>query len=430
MLAIGAGLPMNFCHMANTYKDAKEQYAKFGVDTEKAIQILDSIPLSMHCWQGDDVCGFETPDAGLSGDGIQATGNYPGKARNPDELRADIDEAVKYIPGKIRLNLHAIYGEFGGKKVERNKIGYENFKGWVDWCKSRKMGIDFNPTYFSHPLVKDGMTLSSPDKGVRQYWVEHGIACRKIAERIGKELGDTVITNFWMPDGMKDMPADRLAPRERMADSLDKIFKVKISKKYNKDSFESKLFGIGSESYVVGSHEFVMGYAVKNGILITFDSGHFHPTETIADKISSALLFVPELLLHVSRGVRWDSDHVVLFDDNTTAIMQEIVRTNAIDKVHIGMDYFDASINRIFAWALGMRAARKALLYALLEPVAMMRKAENDVDFGMRLALMEESRTLPFADVWAEYCKRSGKPCGLKMFEGIKKYEQKVLSKR
>ena len=229
---------------------------------------------------------------------------------------------------------------------------------------------------------------------------------------------------------MKDMPADRLAPRERMADSLDKIFKVKISKKYNKDSFESKLFGIGSESYVVGSHEFVMGYAVKNGILITFDSGHFHPTETIADKISSALLFVPELLLHVSRGVRWDSDHVVLFDDNTTAIMQEIVRTNAIDKVHIGMDYFDASINRIFAWALGMRAARKALLYALLEPVAMMRKAENDVDFGMRLALMEESRTLPFADVWAEYCKRSGKPCGLKMFEGIKKYEQKVLSKR
>ncbi len=416
--------------MANNYKYAKEQYAKFGVNTDKALETLDKIPLSMHCWQGDDVCGFETPDAGLSGDGIQTTGNFPGKARNIDELRQDIDEALKYIPGKTRLNLHAIYGEFGGKKVDRNAIEYKNFKGWVDWCKARKMGIDFNPTYFSHPLVKDGLTLSSPDKGVRQYWVEHGIACRKIAEKMGKELGETVITNFWMPDGMKDMPADRLSPRKRMADSLDKIFAVKVSKKYNKDAFESKLFGIGSESYVVGSHEFVMGYCVKNQILITLDSGHFHPTEMIADKISSALLFSPEILLHVSRGVRWDSDHVVITDDSTMSIMQEIIRCQAADKVHIGMDFFDASINRIFAWAIGMRAARKALLCALLDPLAMMKDAEAKVDFGTRLALMEEAKNLPSADVWQEYCQRTQKLNGMAMLKGVKEYERKVLSKR
>lgn len=347
--------------MNNTYRNAKEQYAKFGVDTEKAIEILDAIPLSMHCWQGDDVGGFETPDAILSGGGIQTTGNYPGKARNPQELRADIEEAIKYIPGKTRLNLHAIYGEFGGKKVDRNEIEYKHFKGWVDWCKANNMGMDFNPTYFSHPKAADGFTLSSPDKGIRDFWIEHGIACRKIAEKIGKELGATVITNFWMPDGMKDFPADRLAPRERMADSLDKIMKVKINKKYDRDAVECKLFGIGSESYVVGSHEFFMGYAVKNQMLLTLDSGHFHPTEQIADKISSCLMFVPELLLHVSRGVRWDSDHVVISDDATKAIMQEVVRYGAIDRVHIGMDFFDASINRIFAWVVGMRAARKCL---------------------------------------------------------------------
>ncbi len=416
--------------MANNYKNAKDRYAKFGVDTEKVLKILDAIPLSMHCWQGDDVCGFENPDGGLAGDGIQTTGNYVGKARNVEELRADVDEALKYIPGATRMNLHAIYGEFGGKKVERNDIEYRHFAGWVDWCKQRNMGIDFNPTYFSHPLVKDGMTLSSPDKGVRKYWIEHGIACRKIAEKIGKNLGKTVITNFWMPDGMKDMPADRLAPRERMADSLDRIMAAKVSKKFDRDSLECKLFGIGSESYVVASHEFVMGYAVKNQMVMTLDSGHFHPTETISDKISSALMFVPELLLHVSRGVRWDSDHVVLFDDNTTAIMQEIVRAGAVDRVHIGMDFFDASINRIFAWAIGMRAARKALMFALLDPIAMMRKAENDVDFGTRLALMEEARTLPFADVWEEYCLRTNKLTGSKMLEGIKKYESKVLANR
>ncbi len=416
--------------MATNYNTAKQKYADFGVDTEKVLKELDSIPLSMHCWQGDDVGGFETPDATLSGGGIQTTGNFPGKARNPEELRADIDEALKYIPGKTRLNLHAIYGEFGGKKVDRDEISFDNFKGWTDWCKARKMGIDFNPTFFSHPLASDGMTLSHPDKSVREFWIEHGIRCRKIAEKIGKELGETVITNFWMPDGMKDFPADRLSPRERMAKSLDKILTPKVSKKYNRDSVECKLFGIGSESYVVGSHEFFMGYAVKNGLLLTLDSGHFHPTETIADKISSMLMFVPEILLHVSRGVRWDSDHVVISDDATISAMREVIRCNATDRVHIGMDFFDASINRIYAWTVGMRAARKSLLIALLDPMKLMRDAENALDYGKRLALLEESQNLPVAEVWAEYCRRTNTPCGIKMLDAIKKYETKVLLKR
>ncbi len=416
--------------MSKTYKYAKEQYAKYGIDTEKVLKVLDTIPLSMHCWQGDDVGGFETPDSVLSGGGIQAVGNYPGKARNVQELRADIEEAMKYIPGTTRLNLHAIYGEFDGKKVDRDQIEYKHFKGWVDWCKANKMGMDFNPSYFSHPKAADGFTLSSADKGIREFWIQHGIACRKIAEKIGKELKNTVITNFWMPDGMKDLPADRLAPRKRMEESLDKIMAVKINKKFNKDAVECKLFGIGSESYVVGSHEFFMGYAVKNQMLLTLDSGHFHPTEQIADKISSSLMFVPEILLHVSRGVRWDSDHVVLFDDPTKAIMQEIVRNNAVDRVHIGMDFFDASINRIFAWVIGMRSARKSLLAALLDPIKMMRDAEKAQDYGKRLALMEEAITLPFASVWEEYCERCGKASGLKMIDGVKKYEEKVLSKR
>lgn len=416
--------------MASSYNTAKQIYADFGVDTEKAMEVLDKIPLSMHCWQGDDVGGFETPDATLGCGGIQATGNFPGKARSVDELRADIDEALKYIPGKTRINLHAIYGEFFGKKVDRDEISFDNFKGWADWCKDRKMGIDFNPTFFSHPLAADGFTLSSADKSVRKFWIAHAIACRKIAEKIGKALSDTVITNFWMPDGMKDFPADRLSPRERMAASLDEIFSVKISKKYARDAVESKLFGIGSESYVVGSHEFFMGYAVKNGLILTLDSGHFHPTETIADKISSMLMFVPELLLHVSRGVRWDSDHVVVSDDPTVAAMREVVRCGGLSRVHIGMDFFDASINRIFAWAIGMRAARKSLLLALLDPLAMLRSAENSGDYGRRLALVEESQNLPSGDVWAEYCKRAGVPCGIKMLDFVKKYERGVIMKR
>lgn len=416
--------------MKQEFKAAKQVYAQYGVDVEKAIEILDKIPLSMHCWQGDDVGGFESPDAVLSGGGIQATGNFFGKARNPEQLRADILEARKYIPGKTRLNLHAIYGEFGGKKIDRNEISFEHFKTWVDWCKANGLGMDFNPSYFSHPLAADGMTLSSPDKSVRNFWIEHGIACRKIAEKAGKILGDAVITNFWMPDGMKDIPADRLAPRERMQDSLDKIFKEKINPKFNRDAVESKLFGIGSESYVVGSHEFFMGYAFKNKKILTLDTGHFHPTESIADKISSTLLFVPELLLHVSRGVRWDSDHVVIFDDSTAALMQEIIRCDALAKVHIGMDFFDASINRIFAWVIGMRSARKCLLSALLEPSKLLRSAENSCDFGSRLALMEEAKSLPLSAVWAEYCLRSGVSGGLQMLSSIKKYEATVLRSR
>lgn len=416
--------------MASDFKFAREAYAEYGVDVERAIEILGEIPLSMHCWQGDDVGGFETPDARLSGGGIQTTGNFPGKARNVDELRADIDEALKYIPGRTRLNLHAIYGEFGGRRVDRNEIGFEHFSGWVDWCAQRGMGMDFNPTFFSHRLADGGFTLSSPDAAVREFWIEHGIACRKIAEKAGRRLGGAVVTNFWMPDGMKDSPADRLSPRERMRDSLDKIFAAKVSAKFNRDAVESKLFGIGSESYVVGSHEFFMGYAVKNGKILTFDAGHFHPTESIADKISSALMFVPELLLHVSRGVRWDSDHVALFDDPTRELMSELVRCDALGRVHIGMDFFDASINRIFAWAVGMRAARKALLAALLEPRAKIRAAENSGDFAVRLALAEEVKTLPFGAVWNEFCRRCDVPTGQNMIKGIKKYEARVLLKR
>ncbi len=415
--------------MSNIYKTAQKKYAEYGIDTEKVLKAVAEVPLSMHCWQGDDVGGFESAGGELTG-GIQATGNFMGKARNVEELRADILEASKYIPGKLRLNLHAIYGEFGGKKVDRNEISYSNFKGWVDWCKSRKMGIDFNPSYFSHPLSSDGFTLSHKDKKVRKFWIEHGILCRQIAEKIGKDLNDTVVTNFWMPDGYKDLPADRLSPRQRMAESLDEIFKVKINPKYNLDSVECKLFGIGSESYVVGSHEFFMGYAVKNQTLLTLDAGHFHPTEGIADKISSMLMFVPEILLHVSRGVRWDSDHVVLFDDATSAIMQEIVRCNATKKVHIGMDFFDASINRIMAWTLGMRSARKCLLAAMLDPIKQMRDAENASDFGTRLAYMEEAKTLPMAVVWDELCERENVASGIKMINGVKKYETNVLAKR
>ncbi len=417
-------------YMASSFKEAVEKYASYGVDVERAMDGAAKIPLSMHCWQGDDVGGFETPESVLSGGGIQVTGNFPGKARNAEELRSDIAEALKFIPGRTRLNLHAIYGDFGGKRVDRNEISYKHFKAWVDWCSQMKMGMDFNPTYFSHPLAADGFTLSNRDKSVRDFWIEHGIACRKIAEKAGKQLGEAVIVNFWMPDGMKDIPADLMGPRLRMKESLDKIFSVKTSGKFEKDALECKLFGIGSESYVVGSHEFFMGYVVSRGKMLTLDTGHFHPTESVADKVSSVLLFVPEILLHVSRGVRWDSDHVVLFDDPTRDLMREIVRSGATERVHIGMDFFDGSINRIFAWAIGMRSARKALLSAFLEPGKKLLQAENCGDYALRLALMEESKTLPFAAVWEEFCRRHDVPNGLKMIEQIKRYERDVLSAR
>ncbi|MCX6966895.1 MAG: L-rhamnose isomerase [Verrucomicrobia bacterium] len=411
------------------YSLAQEAYAALGVNTEAALQKLQSIPISLHCWQGDDVAGSENPDATLSG-GIQATGNYPGKARTNGQLRQDLDKALALIPGKHRLNLHALYADLDGKKVERNAYTTDLFQVWIDWCKERGLGLDFNPSYFSHPLSNDGFTLAHKDPGVRQFWIEHGIACRKIAADMGKQTGKTCITNFWIPDGYKDTPVDRKAPRARLEASLDAIFAEPIDPAFNRDAVESKLFGIGSESYVVGSHEFYMGYAVKNQKLITLDAGHFHPTENLSDKISSMLQFVPELLLHVSRGVRWDSDHVVLVDDATRGIMEELVRGDFLGRTHIGLDFFDASINRIAAWVIGTRNAIKCLLLALLEPTSALRQAENAGDHTSRLALLEEAKSLPFGPVWDEYCKRQNVPVGAAWLAEVKAYECQVLSQR
>lgn len=415
--------------MSKAYEIAKEKYAKLGVDTEAAMNQVKNIPVSVHCWQGDDVRGFENPDGDLTG-GIQTTGNYPGRARNAQQLSADIDKAFSLIPGTKRLNLHAIYLDNLGEKVERNKIEPKHFAGWVDWAKERKVGLDFNPTCFSHPMSADGLTLSHPDKAVRDFWIEHCIASRKIAEYIGKELGNTVVTNHWVPDGFKDNPVDRYEARERLADSLDKVFAEPIDKKYNLDAVESKVFGIGAESCTVGSHEFYMGYALKRGLLVTLDSGHFHPTEVISDKLSSLLLFTPELLLHVSRPVRWDSDHVVILDDELKAIALEILRHGFENRVHIGLDYFDASINRIAAWATGARNMEKALLLAALEPSEKLASLENKRDYTSRLVLTEEYKTYPFGAVWEEYCERQGVLSGIEWLDDVKKYEQDVLSKR
>ena len=411
------------------YTFAQQAYADLGVDTEAALKALAQIPISLHCWQGDDVGGFETQGEALSG-GIQATGNYPGKARNISELRADLDQALALIPGKHRLNLHAIYGDFDGKKVDRDAVGVEHFQSWIDWSKERQLGIDFNPSFFSHALSKDGFTLSSADKAIREFWINHGIASRKIAVEIGRQLGNTAVTNYWVPDGAKDLPIDRKAPRERLAASLDAIFAEKIDPTHNLDAVECKLFGIGSESYVVGSHEFYMGYAVTRQKLLCLDAGHFHPTETIADKISSVLQFVPEILLHVSSGVRWDSDHVVLLDDPTKAIMEEIVRGGFTSRTHIGLDFFDASINRVAAWVIGTRSALKSLLIALLEPIDKLRQVENEGDNTSRLALLEELKTLPFAAVWDEHCRRQNVPVGPAWLKEVKNYESTVLAKR
>lgn len=413
----------------SAYSLAQESYAALGVDTESVLQKMQAVPISLHCWQGDDVAGSENPDADLSG-GIQATGNYPGKARTNVQLRQDIDKALSLIPGKHRLNLLACYADLDGKTVDRNQYTVAQFQGWIDWCKERGLGLDFNPTYFSHPLSADGFTLSHKDAGIRQFWIEHGIACRMIAADIGKQLAKTCVTNFWIPDGYKDTPVDRKAPRQRLEASLDAIFAQPIDPALNLDAVESKLFGIGSESYVVGSHEFYMGYAVKNQKILTLDAGHFHPTENLSDKISSMLQFVPELLLHVSRGVRWDSDHVVLCDDPTRAIMEELVRGDFLGHTHIGLDFFDASINRIAAWVIGTRSALKCLLLAMLEPAAQLRGAEESGDYTMRLALLEEAKSLPFGAVWDEYCERQNVPVGGAWIGEVKSYEQEVLSRR
>jgi L-rhamnose isomerase len=409
---------------------ARQMYADLGVDVEKALATLGATPISLHCWQGDDVGGFERAGATLEGGGIQATGNYPGKARTLDELRSDLDVALKNIPGKHRLNLHAIYGDFGGRKVDRNAIGPEHFQTWIDWAKQRGLGLDFNPTCFSHPLAADGFTLAHADQAVRQFWIEHAIACRKIGAAMGKALGKPAVTNIWIPDGHKDLPADRKGPRQRLEASLDAIFKEHVDPKHNQDAVESKLFGIGSESYVVGSHEFYLGYAVKRQKILCLDMGHFHPTESVADKISSVLQFVPGLLLHVSRGVRWDSDHVVLFDDPTRALFEELVRGDFLSRTAIGLDYFDASINRVAAWIIGTRNAQKCLLAALLEPSAKLRELEAAGNHTARLALIEEMKTMPLGAIWAEHCRRQETPADRKWLADVERYERDVLSKR
>ena len=408
---------------------AKERYAELGVGVDAALKRLAGVSISLHCWQGDDVGGFENTEQEIGG-GLAVTGNYPGKARTPDELRSDLDMALSVIPGTHRLNLHASYAEFSGPKVERNELEPKHFQTWIDWAKAKGMGMDFNPTYFAHPKAADGFTLAHPDRAIRQFWIEHGIVCRRIGAAIGEALETPCVTNVWIPDGYKDTPADRRTPRERLAESLDAIFAEAIDPKFNLDAVEGKLFGIGSESYVVGSHEFYLGYALSRKKLLCLDAGHYHPTEVISDKISAVLTWLDEILLHVSRGVRWDSDHVVILSDELEAIAQELVRGNYLNRVHVGLDFFDASINRIAAWVIGTRCMIKALLMALLEPTDTLRQLEAEGDFTSRLALLEELKTLPFGAVWDYYCLQSNVPAGEAWLAEVKRYERDVLSKR
>ena len=410
------------------FNEAKEIYKNAGVDVDEALKKLSGVKISLHCWQGDDVTGFENR-GGLSG-GIAATGNYPGKARNAEELMRDLDTALSLIPGKNKVNLHAIYAITDGKKVERDELRPEHFKKWVDFAKERGLGLDFNPTLFSHPKAADSLTLSNPDKEIRRFWIDHCKASRKIAEYFGRELSQVSLNNTWIPDGYKDIPADRLSPRRRLKDSLDEIYAEKLNSNYMVDSVESKVFGIGLESYTVGSHEFYMNYAAKNNLLCLLDNGHFHPTEKVSDKISSMLLFFDKLALHVTRPVRWDSDHVVIFDDELREIAKEIVACDALDRVFIGLDYFDASINRIAAWVVGARNTQKALLCALLLPLDKMSRLQNEGNFTELLALNEEFKSYPFADVWDHYCEISGVPVREAWLDTVKEYEKNVLSKR
>jgi L-rhamnose isomerase len=419
----------NSTSIESVYKAAKERYAALGVDTEAALKRLASVPVSLHCWQGDDVGGFENAGQELGG-GLAVTGNYLGKARTPNQLRSDTVKALSLIPGKHRFNLHACYAETGGKRVDRNELCPEHFKGWIDWCKEQGLGMDFNPTYFAHPKAADGMTLAHPDSGIRKFWIEHGIACRKIGAAIGAALGKPCVTNVWIPDGMKDLPVDRVAPRQRLTEALDEMFAVPVNRADNLDAVESKLFGIGSESFVVGSHEYYLGYAVTRKKLLCLDTGHFHPTETIVDKISAVFSYLDEILLHVSRGIRWDSDHVVIVDDALLAIAQELVRGNFLHRTHIGLDFFDASINRVAAWVIGTRAMIKALLIALLEPTALLRDLENAGDYTARLAMLEELKSLPSAAVWDYYCLQQNVPVGPAWIGEVKQYEKDVLAKR
>jgi L-rhamnose isomerase len=411
------------------YRIASERYAEIGVDVDQALATLEKVSISLHCWQGDDVTGFENPEGELTG-GIAATGNYPGKARNAGELRDDLDLVYSLLPGSHRLNLHAIYAETGGHPVERTDLLPEHFVAWKDWAKSNRHGLDFNPTCFSHPNSSDGFTLSHRDPAIRQFWIDHCVASRKVGEYFGRELGTPAVTNIWIPDGYKDTPADRKSPRILLKESLDSILAEKIDPRYNLDAVEPKLFGIGSESYVVGSMEFYTAYAITRGILLTLDAGHFHPTESIADKISSLLIYLDELLLHVSRGVRWDSDHVVTFTDELQAIAYEIVENDAVQRVHIGLDYFDASINRVAAWTIGSRNTLRAMLLALLAPHDLLSCLEIEGDFSQRLALQEEMKVMPSGAVWDYYCMQKGVPLGLTYMDAIKNYERRILSGR
>ena len=416
---------MNEAKILQAYNLAAERYAQLGIDTEAVLAAMQRFALSLHCWQADDVTGFE--GAGELTGGIQSTGNYPGKARNVDELRADIEMATSLIPGKHRLNLHEIYGEFGGKKVDRDQVGIEHFQGWMDWSAATGMKLDFNTTSFSHPLSGD-LSLSNPDKAIRDFWIEHSKRCRAIAEEMGKRQGDPSILNIWVHDGSKDTTVNKLKYRTHLKESLDEIFATKYDN--IKDCLESKVFGIGLESFTVGSNDFYIGYAAQNNKIVTLDTGHFHPTESVADKVSSLLLYVPELMLHVTRAVRWDSAHVTTLNDETIELCREIVRCDALDKVHFGLDFFDGSINRIGAYVIGSRAAQKAMLQALLEPLALLRQYEAEGKFFQRLALLEEAKSMPWNAVWDMFCLRNGVPVGEEFIPAIERYEREVLVNR
>jgi len=411
------------------FEFAKARYTEFGVDVDKAISELDKLSISLHCWQADDVKGFEISEGDLTG-GIQATGNYPGSSRTIEELRADIEKVLTLIPGKHRLNLHAIYGDFAGEFVDRDQIEPKHFQSWIDWANKVGVKLDFNSTFFSHPKSESGFTLSSPDKAIQSFWMEHLRRCRYIAAEIGRQQGSACIHNIWIPDGSKDRTVNRFGYRENLKYALDTVLAEKIDTRYLVDCIESKLFGIGLESYTVGSHEFYLAYGAKNNMVVTLDAGHFHPTEVISDKISSLLLFVPEIMLHVSRPVRWDSDHVVILDDELQHLTQEIVRANALDRVHVGLDYFDASINRIGAYVIGVRATQKAFLQAFLEPITQLRIFEANGQNFERLALLEEAKSLPWAAVYDYYCLKKGVAAGEVYMADIQQYEKDTTSKR
>ena len=412
------------------YALASKKYDDLGIDPNKILDTLLEIPISVQAWQGDDVGGFERPNAELSGGGIIATGNYPGKANNFQELQMDLEKALSLIPGNHRVNLHSFHGDFGGKFVERNKYEPEHFQSWIDWAKEKDLKLDLNCTLFSHPKANDGFTLSSKSNEIRQFWIDHVCKCREISAEIGRQLKNPCIHNIWIPDGLKDIPVDRLGYREVLKRSLDEILKEKYSPLVMKDTVEGKLFGIGSEAFVVGSHEFYLSYAITNQIMLTIDSGHFHPTESIGDKISAIIPFIPELFIHISRGIRWDSDHVVILNDELIQLTEEIIRSNAMDRIHLGLDYFDASINRIGAWVIGTRAVQKSLLYAMLQPWEILKEYEEKGKYFQRLAYLEELKSLPFGSVWDYFCLINDIPIGYSWIDEIEKYEKEVLRKR